>query len=97
MHKILYILLFLCIALTADAQKRPPKEKNKQTRENAVDIKEAQRKQRESQYLDHREHIRDLQDKKTLKRMKKNLRRAERHSQGKSIPWHKRLFHKRRV
>lgn len=97
MRKIVYIIFFLSIAITADAQKKPPKEKNKQTRENAVDIKEAQRKQRESQYLDHREHIRDIQDKETQKRMKKNLRRAEKHSQGKSVPWYKRLFRKRRV
>ena len=83
-------------SLETHAQKRPPKEENKQTRENAVDQKEAQRKQKEAEYLDHRDHLEDLLSKDTKKRMKKNLKKAQKHSQGKSGPWHKRLFRKRK-
>ncbi|MFN6379667.1 MAG: hypothetical protein ACK4WD_10345 [Flavobacteriales bacterium] len=98
MKKTAIFLLFIMSVLTTDvmAQKRPPKEKDKQTRENAVDIKEEQRRQKESQYLEHREKIEDLQTKETKKRMKKNLKKAQKHSQGKSVPWHKRLFRKRK-
>lgn len=78
------------------AQKRPPKEENKQTRENAVDQKEAQRRLKEAEYLDHREHLEDIQTKETKRRMKKNLKKAQKHSQGKSVPWHKRIFRKRK-
>lgn len=96
--RILFLIILIYFgAITTQAQKRPPKEKNKQTRENAVDIKAAQRKEREVKYLEHKEHLRDIQDKSTKKRMKKNLKRAQKHSQGKSIPWYKRLFRKRKL
>lgn len=98
MKKTAIFIILVLTALTSDliAQKRPPKEKDKQTRENAVDQKEEQRRQKESQYLEHREHLEDLQTKETKKRMKKNLKKAQKHSQGKSVPWHKRLFRKRK-
>lgn len=95
-RRIFLLILLTGLAFHADAQKRPRREKDKQTRENAVDMKERQRQEKEAQYLDHREHIRDIQDKSTKKRMKKNLKKAQKHSQGKSVPWYKRLFRKRK-
>lgn len=88
--------MLMLASFEIQAQKRPPKEENKQTRENAVDQKEAQRRQKEAEYLDHREHLEDIQTKETKRRMKKNLKKAQKHSQGKSVPWHKRIFRKRK-
>jgi exopolysaccharide biosynthesis protein len=96
-HIVIFIAItILFTSVETHAQKRPPKEENKQTRENAVDQKEAMRRQKEAAYLDHRDHLEDIQTKDTKKRMKKNLKKAQKHSQGKSIPWHKRLFRKRK-
>ncbi len=76
------------------------RERNKITAEDgqkkaAEDEAAAQKKMQEQDKL-RREHHKDIQTKETRKRMKKNLKKAERHSWGKDVPWYKRWFRKKR-
>lgn len=68
-----------------------------QTRENAVKRDQEAKAAKQAEYDAHRDHLEDIQDKATRKRMKKNLKKSQRISQGKQIPWYKRMFRKRRT
>lgn len=68
-----------------------------QTRENAVKRDQEAKAAKQAEYDAHRQHLEDIQDKATRKRMKKNLKKSQRISQGKQIPWYKRVFRKRRT
>jgi hypothetical protein len=50
--------------------------------------------QKQNEYQQRKNHHLESQDKATRKRMKKNLRKARKHSWGKDIPWYKRWFRK---
>lgn len=94
----IFLVGFLLInAESALAQRKGKSGGDEQTVQNAEERKRAQLAEREAQYNGHREHLKDIQTKKTQKRMKKNMKRAKKISQGRDIPWHKRLFRKRRV
>jgi Ni/Co efflux regulator RcnB len=81
----------LCLTTGASAQE------DLQTRENAVKREQEAKAAKQAEYDAHRDHLEDIQDKATRKRMKKNLKKSQRISQGKQIPWYKRMFRKRRT
>jgi hypothetical protein len=100
MNKQVFVLIcFLSILASQPAwsQKRPPKQKDQQTVENAQDREAAKMAERQAQYGAHKDHLTEIQSKETQKRMKKTLKKAQKHSQGKLVPWHKRVFRKRKV
>jgi hypothetical protein len=104
MKKMLLVFAILfAVQLPADAQKqkkRPPKEKQKTAEEaqaEAIEKKKAQEAENMAKYQDGVDHHKSLQDKATQKRMKKNLKRAEKQSWGKNVPWYKRWFRKKRI
>jgi hypothetical protein len=100
MNKLTAVLISLFSILLANpswAQKRPPKQKDQQTVENAQDREAAKMAERQAQYGAHKDHLTEIQSKETQKRMKKTLKKAQKHSQGKLVPWHKRVFRKRKV
>lgn len=68
-----------------------------QTRANALEREKEAKAKKQAEYDAHREHISDLQGKKVQKRMKKNLKKSQRISQGKQVPWYKRVFRKKRI
>jgi hypothetical protein len=90
-------LFSLVVTQEAWGQKRPPKQKDQQTVENAQDREAAKMAERQAQYGAHKDHLTEIQSKETQKRMKKTLKKAQKHSQGKLVPWHKRVFRKRKV
>ncbi len=93
---ILPVLFFTFLSSDAVAQRK--REKNKITPESAAKAdaeKQASAKQeKNTQYKSKRDHHLEIQDKDTRKRMKKNLKKAEKHSWGKDVPWYKRWFRK---
>ena len=70
---------------------------DKQTRANALEREKEAKAIKQAEYDAHREHISDLQGKKVQKRMKKNLKKSQKISQGKQVPWYKRVFRKKRI
>lgn len=76
------------------AQKK--REKNKVTPEMGAQKQQAAKEAKRAEYNMRHEHHKNIQDKATQKRMKKNLKKAERHSWGKEVPWYKRWFRKER-
>jgi hypothetical protein len=97
MIRLVALIAMLAITQAAFAQKRPPKQKGSdvQTRENALTRDKANRAEKEAAYVQKRDYHSELQDKSTRKRMKKNHKRAQKHSWGKEVPWYKRVFRKR--
>lgn len=89
--------MLLFSGFSSFAQRKGKSTDDNQTVQNAEERKKAQLAEREAQYYSHRDHLKDIQTKKTQKRMKKNLKKAQKLSQGREIPWYKRLFRKRRV
>lgn len=85
------------LSFSANAQKRPPKQKDVQTRENAITKEKEAKALKQAEYTARSEHHSALQDKATKKRMKKNLKRSQKHSWGKEVPWYKRIFRRRHV
>jgi hypothetical protein len=81
--------------LAQKTKNRPEKQKNVQTRESAMEKEGAAKAEKEAAYVSRAEHHKKLQDKATQKRMKKNLKRAQKHSRGKEIPWYKRIFRRK--
>ncbi|MFM7234743.1 MAG: hypothetical protein ACKO7B_18205 [Flavobacteriales bacterium] len=67
---------------------------NKVTPETARKKEAEKIEQQESEYQKRKDHHLEVQDKATRKRMKKNLRKAQRLSWGKDVPWYKRWFRK---
>lgn len=89
-----FILTFLFLALPADLLAQRKKETNKVTPEMAMDKEKTAREAKNAEYKGRKDHHKKIQDKATRKRMKKNLRKAEKHSWGKDVPWYKRWFRK---
>lgn len=89
--KMIVCAVVLSVATTASAQD------DVQTRENAVKREQEAKAAKQAEYDAHRDHLEEIQDKATRKRMKKNLKKSQRISQGKQIPWYKRVFRKRRT
>lgn len=99
MIRALLIVVFMAFGnLHADAQRRPRRDKGSdvQTPENALDRDKEERARIEAEYKAKHDHQNELQDKSTRKRMKRNLKRSQRQSWGKEIPWYKRVFRRRR-
>lgn len=100
---LLILLAVVSIQIHADAQKqkkRPPKEKQKTAEEaqaEAIEKKKAKDAENMAKYQEGVEHHKSLQDKATQKRMKKNLKKAEKQSWGKNVPWYKRWFRRKRI
>lgn len=90
------VLLVSLIAGPLPAQRKPKKDKSQVTPENAADADKKNRDMKVEQYNQKRDYHSKAQDKETRKRMKKNLKRAEKHSWGKDVPWYKRWFRRRR-
>jgi len=85
------------LSIPSFGQKRPPKQKDVQTRENAISKEKEAKALKQAEYAARSEHHSKLQDKATQKRMKKNLKRSQKHSWGKEVPWYKRIFRRKRV
>ncbi len=96
--KVALLAAVILMNMPADAQNRPKKQRGSdvQTPENAMDRDKADRSAIEAGYKERRGHHDDLQDKATKKRMKKNLKRSQKQSWGKEIPWYRRMFRKRK-
>jgi len=100
----LRIILFLLSLIIADSdaiaqksKKRPEKQKDQITPENAADQENANKARFQQEYTVKNEHHKNIQDDATRKRMKKNLKRSQKHSWGKEIPWYKRWFRKKKI
>ena len=76
-------------------KKGPKKDKNQITPENAGDQPNLDKARKQEEYNVKNDHHKDIQDDATRKRMKKNLKRSQKHSWGKEIPWYKRWFRKK--
>jgi hypothetical protein len=97
--RLIFIILFTgCLSQHALAQKK--REKNKITAEDgqksAAQKEAAAYEQKKEQYKARNDHHKEIQSKDTRKRMKKNLKKAEKHSWGKDVPWYKRWFRKKK-
>ncbi len=93
----LLLVLTQGMVMVAEGQEKPKKPPKERTREDA--IKEQQAKSKaydDNMKMGRKQHV-QRQDKATQKRMKKNLRRAEKQSWGKDIPWYKRWFSKKKL
>jgi hypothetical protein len=101
MNRIFIVFLFILLSASSfDAQgqrrkKSADNQANTVTPENAAKQEHKDRAQKESQYVMKKDHHSASQDKATRKRMKKNLKRAQKHSWGKDVPWYKRWFRKK--
>ena len=102
--KLFRILLIFCsllisseMAIGQKERKKPSKQENQVTPENAKNQERANMENKQKEYVTKKDYHTKNQDKATQKRMKKNLRRAEKHSWGKDIPWYKRWFRKKRL
>lgn len=85
------------MAFSQKNKKKPAKQENQITPENAKDQERVNLENKQKEYVTKKNYHSKNQDKATQKRMKKNLRRAEKHSWGKDIPWYKRWFRKKRL
>ena len=94
---LLVAVFVVFLSLSSIAQKRPPKQKDVQTRENAISKEKEAKALKQAEYAARSNHHSELQDKATKKRMKKNLKRSQKHSWGKEVPWYKRIFRRRHV
>jgi type VI protein secretion system component VasK len=96
-----YIIICLGILVgtsaTSVAQNKPEAQPAPRTREDAIKEQEAKTKAfDEGMEMGRKQHLK-RQDKATRKRMKKNMRKAQKHSWGKDVPWYKRWFHKKKI
>lgn len=80
----------ICASDAAYAQRK--KESSKVTPESARKKEEGALEQKQADYKSRKDHHLESQDKATRKRMKKTLKKAQRHSQGRQAPWYKRWF-----
>ena len=98
--RIIILLFSLLIssemAFGQKTKKKPAKQENQVTPENAKDKERANLENKQKEYVTKKDYHSKNQDDATRKRMKKNLRRAEKHSWGKDVPWYKRWFRKKR-
>lgn len=98
--KIILLAMFLIFSGQAvhaqKAKKGPPKQKDQITPENHGDQQNADKARKQAEYDMKNEHHKNIQDEATRKRMKKNLKRSQKHSWGKEVPWYKRWFRKKK-
>jgi len=83
------------VPLTMHGQKEK-KRKSRKSQQEQVGKKETDRSQKEGQLIKHREHHLEIQDKKVRKRMKRNERQRRRTMEGKSEPFYKRWFKRKK-
>jgi hypothetical protein len=88
-------LCLLCAPGLMHAQ-REKKESNKVTPASARKKELGAMEQKQADYRSRKDHHLESQDKATRKRMKKTLKKAERHSWGNQAPWYKRWFRRKR-
>ena len=88
---LLPVILLLAGSADLSAQ-REKKESNKVTPASAQKKDAGAMEQKQSDYRSRKDHHLESQDKATRKRMKKTLKKAERHSWGNRAPWYKRWF-----
>lgn len=74
---------------------RKKKESNKVTPASAQKKDAGAMEQKQADYRSRKDHHLESQDKATRKRMKKTLKKAERHSWGNRAPWYKRWFRRK--
>ena len=88
---LLPVILLLAGSPNLFAQ-RQKKESNKVTPASAQKKDAGAIEQKQADYRSRKDHHLESQDKATRKRMKKTLKKAERHSWGNRAPWYKRWF-----
>jgi hypothetical protein len=91
---LLPVILLLAGSADLSAQ-REKKESNKVTPASAQKKDAGAMEQKQSDYRSRKDHHLESQDKATRKRMKKTLKKAERHSWGNRAPWYKRWFRRK--
>lgn len=100
MKHLLLALAFLMAALPVDAQRRRTHRNDggqtPRTVEESIKAAEEKEQERREEFFnwwgdEMKRHYRN-QDKATRKRLRQNARRQKRASQGRSIPWWKRIF-----
>lgn len=99
LHRYLHILVAaLCLLGASDTMhaQRRKKESNKVTPASAQKKELGAMEQKQADYRSRKDHHLESQDKATRKRMKKTLKKAERHSWGNHAPWYKRWFRRKR-
>ncbi len=92
-HIIIIVVILFC-STEMHAQRK--KEKNKVTPESGAEKQASAKAEKLVAYEAGKKHHVEAQDKATRKRMKKNLKKAEKHSWGKDVPWYKRWFKKKK-
>ncbi|MBL0314810.1 MAG: hypothetical protein IPP69_03180 [Flavobacteriales bacterium] len=92
LRPLLLIIVLVFASENIHAQRK--REKNKVTPESGAQKEAKAMEQKQSEYNSRKDHHMESQDKATRKRMKKNLKKAQRHSWGKDVPWYKRWFRK---
>jgi ABC-type protease/lipase transport system fused ATPase/permease subunit len=96
-HILACFTLLVSFAVAANAQNKPEAQPAPRTREDAIKEQEAKTKAYDDgMAMGRKQHLK-RQDKATQKRMKKNLRKAQKHSWGKDVPWYKRWFRKKKI
>ncbi len=96
--KLLIVLMLAFLsAMPSVAQSGGGNQPSKQiTPKDAIDKQKQREKEQDDQLKAREEHHKKIQDKATRKRMKKNLKKAEKQSWGKNVPWYKRWFRKKK-
>ena len=90
------LLVIMLIAGSPDLfAQRQKKESNKVTPASAQKKDAGAMEQKQADYRSRKDHHLESQDKATRKRMKKTLKKAERHSWGNRAPWYKRWFRRK--
>ncbi len=97
MQRFLKYLFFMLLLVPAVAmgQKKKNRKPRKAKQEN-VQAPANNKAESESKLAKHRNHHLEIQDKATRKRMKRNERNRRRANKGRTLPFWKRWFRKRR-
>ncbi len=93
---LVFILAMIAGATPVSAQKKK-QSSNQVTPKNAMQKERKNLEEKQAQYQQSKNHHQEAQDKQTRKRMKRNLKKARKHSWGKDVPWYKRWFRKSKV
>ncbi len=96
---LLFAALCISCAVQVQAQRKRDKKQEaaQQTPESAAQKDKEDRERKLGEYQNTKKKHQSSQDDATRKRMKKNLKKAERHSWGKSAPWYKRWFRRNKI
>jgi flagellar biosynthesis/type III secretory pathway M-ring protein FliF/YscJ len=98
MKALLKLLLPVILLLAGSSEllaQRQKKESSKVTPASAQKKEAGAMEQKQADYRSRKDHHLESQDKATRKRMKKTLKKAERHSWGNRAPWYKRWFRRK--